>query len=105
MILDVKDVAYFGHFYFDVLMRMRKLKELDLLVRDELTSWHEENYYVNRLIRDFEQAREKDPRWECPRVRIVDKVTGEIKVIPGGAASLEEMEERERVLAEQTSQV
>lgn len=87
MILEVKDAAYFGHFHMDVLMRMGKLKELDLLVQEEVISWNRERRYVDGLISDFEQARNKDPGWECPRVRILDRNTGkELSVIPGGAA-------------------
>lgn len=87
MILEVKDTAYFGHFNMDALMRMRKLRELDLLVQDEVASWNEERRYVDGIIGDFEQARERDPGWECPRVRILDRNTGmELSVIPGGAA-------------------
>jgi hypothetical protein len=33
---------------------------------------------------DFEEARALDPGWECPRVRIVSRVTGEeVGLIPG----------------------
>lgn len=86
MILEVKDMAYFGHFHMDVLMRMRKLRELDLLVQEEVISWNRERRYVDNLIGDFEQARNKDLGWECPRVKILDRNTGqELSVISGGA--------------------
>jgi hypothetical protein len=93
MILEVKDAAYFGHFHMDVLMRMRKLRELDLLVQQEVIGWNRGRRYLDILIGDFEQARIEDPAWECPRVRIVDRNTGkELSVIPGGAAPPEWME-------------
>jgi hypothetical protein len=94
MILEVKDAVYFGHFHMGVLMRMGKLRELVLLVQEGVLSWNPDRSYVDSLIGDFEQARNKDPSWECPRVRILDIYTGkELIVIPGGAAAPEWMEE------------
>ncbi|OCK76131.1 hypothetical protein K432DRAFT_463999 [Lepidopterella palustris CBS 459.81] len=94
MILDVKDAACFGHFHMDVLMRMRKSRELDLLVLEEVISWNRGRRYVDGLIGDFEQARNKDSGWECPRVRVLDRNTGkELSVISGGAAPLEWIED------------
>jgi hypothetical protein len=85
MILEVKDAAYFGHFHMDVLKRMGKLKELDLLTQERvISSWN--RGYVESLMGDFEESRYGDPGWECPRVRILNRNTGEeLSVIPGGA--------------------
>ena len=41
---------------------------------------------ADRLMEDFEWARRTYPEWECPRLRIVNKQTGEeIGLIEGGA--------------------
>jgi len=104
MILEVKDAAYFGHFHLDVLMRMGNLRELDLLVQDDVFSWNRERRYMDSLIGDFELAKEKYPGWECPRVRILDRNTGnELSVIPGGAAPPECTEDGKETFAQQTS--
>src|ERR1700761_3580389 len=39
MIIEVKDAAYFGHFHMDDLARMRRLRELDLLMLQETFGW------------------------------------------------------------------
>ena len=108
MIWEVKDAVYFGHFQMDILMRMKKLRKLDLLIEDGVITWSEERGYVDRgvdiMIRDFEQARSRVPEWECPRVRILERVTRkELGVIPGGAALPEWMEDGDKTLAEQVS--
>jgi hypothetical protein len=96
MIIDVKEAAYFGHFYMDVLMRMAKLKELELRVVEEKIPWMEDRNFVDGLIGDFEQARVNTPMWVCPRVRILNKNTGEeLTVIPGGTAPRELIEDWE----------
>ena len=85
MILDVKDLAYFGFFHMDVVRQMWKLKQLDLLIQQEERSrrgWR----YEESLTTDFEEAKHKDLGWECPHIRILDKITSEeIRVVTGGA--------------------
>ena len=99
MILEV-DAAYFGHLHMDVLVRMVKLRELDLLVQEEAISW---NRYWDGLKGDFEQVWCKDPGREGPRVRIVDENTGtELSVTPGGAAPPEWIEERNTLFTQTT---
>ena len=99
LILAVQDAAYFAHFYMDVLMRMGKLRDLDLLVLQEpITPWNTERRHVDGITVDFELARERVPDWECPRVRFVERNTGEeLGVIPGGAATPEGMEDGDAV--------
>jgi len=85
MTLDVRDVAYFGHFNMDILMRMENLQELDLLTQQG----QRYNYSIDliaRLAGDFEDVRHSNPGWECPRVKILERDTkNELKVIAGGA--------------------
>jgi hypothetical protein len=87
MILDVRDSEYFGHFHMDVIKRMSKLMEVSLLAQDgQLQNWYRAGRFVERLVGDFEEGRYSDPGWECPRVRILNKNTGEeLRVFAGGA--------------------
>jgi hypothetical protein len=108
LVLEVKDVAYFGHFQMDILMRMKKLRELDLRIEDGVFNWDlargYRDSYVDIMRRDFKQARTRNPEWECPDVRILDRETGkELSVIPGGAAPPESMEDWIKTVAEQAS--
>ncbi len=87
LILEVRDAEYFGHFHMDVVKRMDKLDEVTLLAQDgHRINWHREGRYITSLTTDFEEARYSDPGWERPRVRILNKNTGEeLKVLAGGA--------------------
>lgn len=85
MILEVRDMAYFGHFYMDILKLMEGLKELEIVVWEK-QRWESTGHHRGILIRDFEEAKILDPGWECPKVKIVTHSTGEeVGSIPGGA--------------------
>jgi hypothetical protein len=85
MTLEVHDTEYFGHFHMDLVTRMGKLKELSLLTQKR----HRPNWSrgeLEILTGDFKEARYTDPGWDCPRVRIMNRQTGEeLSVIEGGA--------------------
>lgn len=89
LVLEVKDVAYFGHFCMDTLKSMPKLTELELLSPEGDTySWSRGGrvQLYETLDRDFREAKYNDPAWECPRVTILNKNTGEVwAVIEAGA--------------------
>jgi hypothetical protein len=89
LVLEVRDVAYFGHFCMDVLKSMSKLKELGLWTQEGNTySWSRggQVQLYETLERDFMETRYGDPGWECPRVRIVNINSGEeMAIIEGGA--------------------
>jgi hypothetical protein len=77
---DVKDPGYFGHLNMGTVTRMRALKELDIWAEQGNVygwnpGWQTSNNYVNTMMRNFEEAREIDPGWECPVVRIFNKDT------------------------------
>ena len=92
LVLEVRDVAYFGHFCMDVLKSMTKLEELELSTPEGTTySWSRGGRVplYETLVRDFMEARYGDPGWECPRVRILNIDSGlEMAVIEGGALIL-----------------
>jgi hypothetical protein len=82
MVLDVRDCYYFEFFNMESIVRMRALETLDLL------AWKGPEYYigtaavrdrryVEELVAGFEGAREANRDWVCPRVRIMNKDTGE----------------------------
>jgi len=87
MTVEVNDAEYFGHFHMGVITGMRKLKEMSLLAEEgRLLGWHRNGRYVEALTNGFKDARYTDPGWECPRIRIMNKHTGEeLSVIEGGA--------------------
>lgn len=88
VVLEVKDKAYFGHFNMETVKKMSNCKEMKLMVpsgaiyladtvRDPLAP----------LIGSFEDAMREDPGWECPRILIFDKDSGEeLSVLEGGAS-------------------
>jgi len=84
MILEVADASYFGHFNMEVVMGMVRLKELELNTAEGLlTDWRGDSKAI--LTRDFEGARMNNPGWECPRVLITSRKTGELlKILEGG---------------------
>jgi hypothetical protein len=86
VILKVSDVGYFGHFHMETLKRMTKLAEVVLLTQPaDQYSWLGE-MFVEIIIGGFETERTDHPDWECPRVRIVSRETGEqLGLIEGGA--------------------
>lgn len=87
LILDVKDCGYFGHFNMDVVKRMRRLKDLEMWgEKRDGYSWARGDAYLNVLLQDFEAAREMDPGWVCPNVRVYNKQSGkQVANIEGGA--------------------
>lgn len=87
MVLEVGDGAYFGHFHMDTVRRMENLEEVKLMTQQrQVYSWDRGGDIVlERLRADFETAQFEDPGWRCPKVRIVDKATGEeSNVVKGG---------------------
>jgi len=96
LILDVKDCAYFGHYNMEFVTRMQCLKNLELWAdQGENYSWNTSfsnaerpswPAYVSRLLGAFEDAKEINPGWECPDVRIFNRGTGlNVENIKGGA--------------------
>lgn len=87
MVLQAKDCAYFGFYNMEVLKSMKRLRELEIYAERGVGSWWSEGEgYVFLLMRDFKEAMEADPGWECPMVRIFDGETGrEVRFIEGGA--------------------
>ncbi|KAL3425004.1 hypothetical protein PVAG01_04285 [Phlyctema vagabunda] len=104
MSMEVKDHSYFGHFNMDTIRQMPNLKELDLFSGHGIMySWDRaRNPYVEVLQREFEEVKIEDPGWECPRVRIFSKSTGqEMASIEAGA--LEPELPREIVMSSSSS--
>jgi hypothetical protein len=89
--LEVKDAEYFGHFHMDVVKKMHRLQEVTLLATagEVDYSWNRGERYVETLTRDFKSAQYDNPGWVCPRVRIVNRKSGEeVRVFKGGALIL-----------------
>ena len=87
MSLHVTDYSYFAYYNMDILKEMQNLKELELLAENgPLYGWNPYNQYVITLKENFEESMTQDPEWECPRVRIVSRITGEeVAMVEGGA--------------------
>lgn len=84
LILDVKDAAYFAHFNMASVKRMRGLKTVDIFADKGLHQGY--RTYYEQLMGDFEDAREIDPGWECPKVTIRKRGTNTVVGnIEGGA--------------------
>lgn len=75
MIVEVIDSSYFGNFNMDILRRMPRLRELELVVNEKRGV--ERRQFVATIKEDFQEAMAMDPEWECPPVRIVSRETGE----------------------------
>jgi len=86
MIVDVKDALYFTHFHMDTLVLMESLRELELVIRQQVVmEWDRTRDPIQRFRRDFQEARATHPEWHCPRISMVDGPTGErLGVIQGG---------------------
>lgn len=72
----------------DVVKRMVKLEEVELLAGPGAIDyrWNRGDRYVGTLTREFMEKKYEDPGWRCPRVRIVNKGSGEeVGAIEGGA--------------------
>ena len=62
MILQTKDVAYFGHFNLKFILSMDSLKELEIWGDGaNITSWYDNDRYIAYMKTDFEDARNADP--------------------------------------------
>jgi hypothetical protein len=87
MVLQTKDCAYFGFYNMEILMSMKRLRELEIYAERGVVSWwNDGDRYLNLLMTDFKEAMEADPGWKCPRVKIFDGRTGkEMRFIEGGA--------------------
>ncbi|EPE27974.1 hypothetical protein GLAREA_04765 [Glarea lozoyensis ATCC 20868] len=87
LVLETKDVAYFGHFNLDFIVQMESLRELEIWGDGaNLPSWYDNERYLRNIRGDFEEARNTDPGWECPRVRLMNSKTNrEDGIIEGGA--------------------
>lgn len=87
MILEVKDCAYFGLYYIEILKSMKMLRELDIHAeRETVIPWLTDgDRHLDLLMTAFAEAMDDDPGWECPMVEIYDKETGgKMRVIEGG---------------------
>jgi len=85
--LQVRDAAYFGHFYMDTLKRMKSLKELDIWAQNpsDAPGWSRPERYISTLAAELEAARELNFWWEVPNVRIFNGETGILdREIEGG---------------------
>ena len=71
----------------EILKNMKALQELEIWARrGAVYRWDRGDGFIDNLKRDFEEAMEMDPGWECPRVRIFNGETDELgRVIDGGA--------------------
>lgn len=88
MVLDISDAMYFGHFHMESVMRMRKMKDLTLLVTEKgiRPSWDSRTRYLEKVARDFLEAKYSDPAWECPRVKVICADNGEeLSTLKSGA--------------------
>ncbi|EAW10137.1 2EXR domain-containing protein [Aspergillus clavatus NRRL 1] len=82
--IEVSDASYFGHFYLDVVRRMRRLRRLELVLKETRVHWRvpwdeENDTGVGRLKEELQEAMTgEESRWECPcaAVRIVAASTG-----------------------------
>ncbi|PMD40366.1 hypothetical protein L207DRAFT_565841 [Hyaloscypha variabilis F] len=87
LVLEVRDAEYFGHFHMDVVKRMESLKEVELLAGpgDLDYRWSRAERYAQTLLGNFHEKRFEDPAWRCPRMRIVNRESGEeVGFIEGG---------------------
>ena len=88
LVLDISDAMYFGHFHMESVMRMRKMTDLTLLVTEKgiRPTWDSRTRYLEKVARDFLEAKYTDPAWECPRVLVMSADNGEeLSVIKAGA--------------------
>ncbi|KAH6668768.1 hypothetical protein B0J14DRAFT_150130 [Halenospora varia] len=85
MIVEVRDILYFAHYNIETIMKMKKLKSMEILTTDGEMPWGRGNYGAG-LIRDFEGARFEDPGWECPSLEITNIDNGnQLGFFAGGA--------------------
>ncbi|KAH8591764.1 hypothetical protein B0O99DRAFT_631611 [Bisporella sp. PMI_857] len=75
LVLDVTDAEYFGHFNMDIIKDMSSLKTLDLFADKGLAyGWNlDPNRYISQLTGPFADAKELNPDWECPEVRVFNR--------------------------------
>jgi len=78
MVLDVKDYAYFGFYNMDIIKGMKSLEALDLVVDRELLHASWQRPYVVVLSNEFNEAKQGDPLWQCPRIRIFSSDSGKL---------------------------
>jgi hypothetical protein len=87
MVVETQDCAYFGFYNMQTLTSMEKLKEVDIFAERGWV-YREDNpeRYIDIVLREFEEAREANPGWECPIVRIFEFKTGkDLRFFKGGA--------------------
>jgi hypothetical protein len=62
MVLQTKDVAYFGHFNLDFIIEMEGLRELEIWGDGaNVNSWYGNDRHIANTKADFEDARRTDP--------------------------------------------
>jgi hypothetical protein len=87
LVLEVRDAEYFGHFHMDVVKRMERLQEVEMLAGPGEVDyrWSRAERYVETLMGNFHEKRYEDPAWRCPRLRIVNRKSGEeVGIIESG---------------------
>ena len=87
LVLEVRDAEYFGHFHMDVVKKMERLQDIELLAGPGEIDyrWSRAERYVGTLMGNFHEKRYEDPAWRCPRLRIVNRKSGEeVGCIEGG---------------------
>ena len=82
----MQDSAYFGHYNLEFIVKMKGLKELEVIAPGEdLDTWQPEGHFLRNLVRDFKETRRDHPDWCCPRVRIIHAGSGkEFGIVNGG---------------------
>lgn len=73
MIVEVTDTGYFGHFYLETLQRMRRLRDLVLILTDMPTDprrGHGQRY-IDSLRAEFQEEIKTRPEWTCLHVKLL----------------------------------
>jgi hypothetical protein len=62
MVLNSKDVDYFGHFNMEFILQMEGLRELEIWGDGTNSApWHNNERHIRTTKADFEEARQQDP--------------------------------------------
>ena len=81
MILELADVAYFGHFNIDILRSMRGLKTLELRVENTgAPNWSNEDP-MSTLANDLREEGVLHPEWDMPLIKLVSKHTDAVVML------------------------
>ena len=91
--LRVKDFPYFAHFHMDKIIRMRKLRLLELVVQRGVEYGWSTGSYAEVLLDEWKEASEDHPTWSPPTLKIMDAETmQQVVLVEGQGSQIERFE-------------